>query len=37
MKLPKFKRKGTFRVTVVYAGSSHVETITKTIRVKVRR
>ena len=37
VKLPKFKRKGTFKVTVVYAGSSHVETITKTIRVKVRK
>jgi len=37
VKLPKFKRKGTFKVTVVYAGSSHVETIRKTIRVKVRK
>ncbi len=37
LRLPKFKRNGSFVVSVVYAGNAHVEGVTKKVTIRVRR
>jgi predicted extracellular nuclease len=37
LRLPKFKRKGTYRITVTYVGNSALEKVTKQLVIKVKK